>query len=98
MKLGAERSLLRSAIELRRQLSPAYLRRKAWEDGLLGGDRRWLAAGAVVWSLTLAGRAWRREPEVVYRTVLKPGETITVSTRRPPDKRATKQTPKRGKR
>jgi hypothetical protein len=80
VRLGLERGIARSALGVRRRLSLAPLRRRAWDDGLLGGDRRWLAVGAVVWTITLLGRAWRREPEVVYRTVLKPGETLSVST------------------
>ena len=84
MRRGVERGLLRSVLELRRTLSPSRIRRKAWEDGLLGGDRRWLAVGAVVWTFTLAGRAWRRQPEVVYRTKLTPGESVVVTTSRPP--------------
>jgi hypothetical protein len=87
VKAEEDRGSLRSVLELLRSLTPAGIRRRAWQDGILGGDTRWLAAGAVVWGLTLARRAWRREPEVVYRTKLMPGESLLVSTARPVAKR-----------
>jgi hypothetical protein len=87
VKSEEDRGGLRSILELGRSLTPAGIRRRAVQDGLLGGDGRWLAIGAVVWGLTLARRAWHREPEVVYRTKLRPGESVVVSTARPTPER-----------
>jgi len=82
-RVKANRSLLRRALRARRELSGANLRRRAWEDGLLGGDTRWLLLGGAAWALWLVRWAWHKEPEVVYRTVLGPEETLTITSHRP---------------
>lgn len=83
---------LREALRWRRTLSGANLRRRAWEDGVLGGERRWIAIGGLAWFVWALQWAWRRDAEVVYRTKVKPGETITISTAKPlPKKQAKKQ-------
>ena len=56
-----------------------YLYRRAQVKGLLGGSRPW----TVLWGLLFARRMWKRflkdAPEIVYRTELKPGETLVIS-------------------
>jgi hypothetical protein len=81
---GARRALAAAFQAERRVTSPLRgLRRRAWEEGVLGGDTKWMAVGAVVGGLWLVQWAWRREAEVVYRTQLKPGETLVIDTARP---------------
>jgi hypothetical protein len=74
---------LGTVLRLRRQLTGANLRRRGWEDGLLGGDPRWLALGALAWGAWLVAWAWRKEPEIVYRTALRGDETLVITSRRP---------------
>ncbi len=60
-------------------LSPtAYVRRRAIYDGLLGGQRGWLAVGRVLWGARLLRNAVGRSEQVVATEVLRPGETVTV--------------------
>ena len=54
------------------------LRRRAVDDGSLRSKPGWLVAGGFAWAIWLVQWAWRKEPEVVYRTVLKPGETLEI--------------------
>lgn len=58
----------------------SYLSRRGVRDGLLGGRRPWLVAGAVVWTLRLVRRLAGRRPELVTRETLKAGDSITVSS------------------
>ena len=58
-------------------------RRRAITDGVLGGNRRWLVLGGLAWALRAYTYASRREPEVVYRTELKPGETLVLERQAP---------------
>jgi hypothetical protein len=78
---------LRSAVRARRSISTATLRRRAWEDGILGGQPIWLLVGGFAWLLWGVAWAWRREPELVYRTKLKPGETLSIATLPPTERR-----------
>jgi hypothetical protein len=70
-------------VRFRRTFSPRILRRRAWEDGILGGDVKWLLLGGLAWLGWGVAWAWRREPEVVYRTKVKPGETVVIATKPP---------------
>lgn len=81
---GASRSLAYSALQARRRWSITNLSRRGWEQGVIAGDRRWLAVGIVAWTLWVLRWAWRKEPEVVYRTRLQPGESVLVSANRAP--------------
>ena len=81
---------LRSALRWRRTLSGANLRQRAWEDGVLGGERRWVVIGGFAWFLWAVQWAWRKDAEVVYRTKVKPGEQIAISTSKPPSKKQAK--------
>ena len=58
-------------------------RRRAITDGLLGGNRRWLILGGLAWAVRAYQIATTREPEVVYRTELAPGETLVLAREEP---------------
>jgi len=53
-----------------------YIQLKALGRGFRGYHTAWLVVGAAAW---MVNRARRRE-DVVYRTVLKPGERLVVTT------------------
>jgi hypothetical protein len=46
--------------------------------GVLGGDRRWLAIWAVVFSAQTAHKLMKPKP-VVEKFTLKPGQTISIT-------------------
>jgi len=54
------------------------LTRLAITNGLLGGSRRWLAVGTVAMSLRAVARLAAKEPKVVYREDLAPGESLMI--------------------
>lgn len=56
-----------------------YIQRKAFGRALRGYHTAWLVVGAAAW---IANRARHRQ-DVVYRTLLKPGERLVVTTFRP---------------
>lgn len=56
-----------------------YLSRVGFRRGLLGGSRAWTSVGVVAFALRALGRMAAREPEVVYREELQPGQTLVVS-------------------
>jgi hypothetical protein len=58
-------------------------RRRAITDGVLGGNKRWLLLGGLAWALRAYQTASTREPEVVYRAELKPGETLVLARQEP---------------
>jgi hypothetical protein len=53
-----------------------YIQLKAFGRGLRGYHTAWLVVGAAVWMLNRA----RNRDDVIYRTVLKPGERLIVET------------------
>ena len=62
-----------------RLLSPTVaLRRNAIYKGLLGGQRGWLAIGAVVWTPRLLKRALGRTEQVVATERLEPGQVLRI--------------------
>ncbi len=63
-------------------------RRRAITEGVFGGNRRWLVLGGLAWALRAYQYASTREPEVVYRAEIRPGETLVFE----------RQTPKKTKR
>ncbi len=74
-----------------RLLSPiALARRNAVYKGVLGGDRRWLALGGVVWGARLLKKAAGRTEEVVALEKLEPGQAVLLTTI-PPLKRREKK-------
>ena len=60
------------------------LTRQGFRRGFRGGHPAWFVAAAAAWMVT---RALRREDDVAYRTVLRPGEGLIVTTARPHDSR-----------
>ena len=56
-----------------------YIQRKALGRGFRGYHTAWLVVGAAAWMMLRA----RNQDDVIYRTVLKPGEGLTVTTRNP---------------
>jgi hypothetical protein len=58
-------------------------RRRAITEGVLGGNRRWLVLGGLAWALRAYRYASTREPEVVYRAELRPGETLVLERQEP---------------
>lgn len=55
------------------------LRARGLTDGLIGGSSFWLLAGAAGWLVKGIQWAAKREPEVVYRAELQPGETLVLA-------------------
>ena len=71
-------------VEIRRGLEMLPMaRRRAITDGVLGGNKRWLLLGGLAWALRAYQTASTREPEVVYRAELKPGETLVLARQEP---------------
>lgn len=66
-KLGAGARLVR------------YLLRQGWRRGVVGGSRAWTVACGLGVLAYLAGRAWHKEPEVVFSEKLTPGEIIRIT-------------------
>ena len=56
-----------------------YLRRRAVSEGFLGDSRLWLVIGVVTWSVHLLRRFAGKEPRVVYKTELEPGQSLVIS-------------------
>ncbi len=55
------------------------LMRQGWRRGIVGGSPAWTAACGLGVMGYLAGRALRREPEVVFSEKLLPGEIIRIT-------------------
>ena len=53
--------------------------RQGWRRGVVGGNSAWTAAGGLALLGYLAGRALRREPEVVFLEELLPGQAISIT-------------------
>lgn len=56
-------------------------RRNGIDQGLLGGNRRWLVLGAVAWAVRAVGWAVRRDEQLLYRERLRPGQQLVVTER-----------------
>jgi hypothetical protein len=56
-----------------------YIQLKAFGRGLKGYHTAWFVIGAAVWMLNRS----RRRDDVIYRTLLKPGERLVVETTDP---------------
>jgi hypothetical protein len=57
--------------------------RQGWRKGVLGGSTAWTATGGAALVAYLAGRALRREPDVIYCEKLEPGSVLRI-THEPP--------------
>lgn len=53
--------------------------RRGWRLGVVEGNRAWLVVGGLSLLGHLAGRALKREEEVVFREVLLPGESFRIT-------------------
>jgi hypothetical protein len=47
--------------------------------GLLGGNRGWMAIGAVALGLRGLGRLAAKEPKIVFSEQLDPGQTLVIT-------------------
>ncbi|MGH9080149.1 MAG: hypothetical protein ACRDYE_08780 [Acidimicrobiales bacterium] len=56
-----------------------YIQLKAFGRGFRGYHTAWLVVGTAAWMINRA----RHREDVVYRTVLRPGERLVVRTSRP---------------
>ena len=54
------------------------MRRNALNKGLLGGQRGWMAVGAVVWGARFVRKAFGRSEQVVATEVLRPGQVLRL--------------------
>lgn len=61
-----------------------YLIRQGWRRGIAGGSPAWTAICGLGLLGYLAGRAWHREPEVVFSEKLALGEVLRISLEEPP--------------
>ncbi len=52
--------------------------REGWSRGVLDGNRAWVVVGGVALVAHLAGRVLHREPQVVFREFMAPGEAISI--------------------
>ena len=57
-----------------------YIQLKAFGRGLRGYHTAWIVVGVAIWMITRV----RNADDVVYRTVLKPGERLEVKASKPP--------------
>jgi hypothetical protein len=55
------------------------LMRQGWRRGVVDGSPAWTAIGGLALLGYLAGRAWKREEDVVFSERLAPGETIRIT-------------------
>jgi hypothetical protein len=63
------------------------LRTQGIERGILGGSRTWIVLGTIAWGLRGLRWALRRDEQVLFQEVLRPGEQLIISTRTPAGKR-----------
>lgn len=61
-----------------------YLIRQGWRRGVVGGSPAWTAVCGLGILGYLAGRAWHREPDVVFSEKLVPGEVFRISLEESP--------------
>jgi hypothetical protein len=70
-----------------RVLSPtATLRRRALVKGFLGGNKTWMAVGALVWTPVLMRKVFGRNVEILSTEILEPGQAVRIEAIRPPTK------------
>lgn len=60
------------------------LMRQGWRRGVVGGSPLWTAAGGLALFAYLAGRAWKKEPDVVFSEKLEPGQALRIFHEAPP--------------
>ncbi len=64
-----------------------YLQVRAFGRGLRGYHSAWVVVGAAIWMINRA----RHADDVVYRTKLKPGETLFVQASKPPSSKRSRR-------
>ena len=64
----------------------ANLRRQAITKGLLGGNKRWMALGALVWTAHLLRKVFGRDVEILSTERLRPGQAVRIEAIRAPTK------------
>lgn len=62
----------------------SLLRHNALHKGVFGGRRGWLVVGVLMWGPRLLKRLFGRTEEVLATERLAPGQTVTITTLRPP--------------
>jgi hypothetical protein len=60
-----------------------YLRSRGYQEGLREGRLLWKVVGAVVWSGYVYKKVMHPPAEVVFRTNLEPGESLTIASHQP---------------
>jgi hypothetical protein len=58
---------------------PGLIYRRAQVRGLVGGSRPWTILWGVLFARRMLKRFRKDEPEILYRTELKAGETLVIS-------------------
>jgi hypothetical protein len=53
--------------------------RNGWRRGVVDGNRTWIVVGGLALVGHLAGRALSRQEEVVFKELLKPGESLRIT-------------------
>ncbi|MEI8390984.1 MAG: hypothetical protein WCG40_00650 [Actinomycetes bacterium] len=61
----------------------SYLRARGIKDGLARGQRGWFILGVVLWTARLLRRLARRTPQLVSSEVLRPGQSMSISSLEP---------------
>ena len=61
-----------------------YLLRQGWKRGVVGGSPAWTAVCGLGILGYLAGRAWHKEPELVFSEKLAPGESLRITLEESP--------------
>lgn len=56
-----------------------YLLRQGWKRGVVGGSPAWTVVCGLGLLGYLAGRAWKKEAEVVFSEKLAPGQVIRIT-------------------
>jgi len=73
-------------------LSPlALARRNGLYKGLIGGDRRWLVVGGVVWGARFLRKSLGKSEQVVALEKLQPGQWMSLRTISPAQLKAEKR-------
>lgn len=74
-----------------RLLSPtAVLRRSALYKGVLGGNRGWMAVGAVLWGPRILRRLFGKQEEIVAVERLTAGQFVRLESIKPPTRKERK--------
>lgn len=70
-----------------RLLSPGQVLRRRALRGALGGHRRWVIIGGLLWGGSKARRVFGRQTESLTLPKLRPGQSVGLTVMRPPTRR-----------